>query len=169
MQAAGAGQRAGSRTASPPLQTAHHHPPPTLALLPQFFSLVMAPQLVCLPWAWAYAYQTALLAFWLRQHGAAGTLFVAALMAAYAAPLAALYHKEAAERTGWALHRLGHGPGGAAGPGSARAGAPAGADAAGDIDAARLARRLRACVDADLFAPMDLLLPAAIGACRACL
>lgn len=91
---------------------------------------------------------------WLHQHGAAGALVVAALLAAYAAPLACLYHKEAAQRTAWALRRLGHGPGGAH-------------DDAGI--AAPLARRLRARVDADPFAPLDMLLPAAIAVCRACL
>lgn len=114
----------------------------------------------------SYAYSTVLLALWLARHvrpaGACAAMTVA-LLAVYAAPLAALYRRELEERTAFAAHLL-------------TAGSPQGNGRATlvtegrEVTAGQLRiGRLRAYVDAELFAPASFLVPAAAAACCACL
>lgn len=113
----------------------------------------MSPLLVGLPFLFTYVYNSSLLVLWVHFHlcgAAAGGLMTAALLAAYCLPLAAMYHREAGERTAYAMRLLEQ------------------ADSSGiAVDVARQAQRVRARVDADLLAPLDLLLLAAVGACCA--
>ena len=131
----------------------------------------MAPLVACQPLVHSYAYSTALLALWLGRHmrHASGWL-LAALLALYAGPLVALFHKEVQERCAFVARRAaerqgggadaqqdtaaGHGP-----PGSPRAGAPSGLDVA----------KLRARIDGEPWGPAEFLLPAVLGACSASL
>lgn len=76
----------------------------------------------------------------------------AALLAAYTLPLAAMYLREAGERTAFAVRLLEQAGAGSSGSGRG-------------VDAAQQARRVRARIDADPLAPLDLLLLSAVGAC----
>lgn len=84
--------------------------------------------------------------------------------AAYAAPLVALYRRELEDRSAFLRRRLQQQ---AASNGCGRQGGQSEEAVAAAIEG-RL-RRVRAWVDADPWAPADLLLPALLGLCTACL
>lgn len=109
-----------------------------------------APTLLsCQLWAWCHAYSTTHLALWLlcarRNYEAVPSAVpwavVAALLLAYGVPLALTYYRELSQRTNFAAS---HAP---------------------TLDQ----RWMRAWVDADFLAPIDMLLPAGVLVCWACL
>ena len=120
----------------------------------QLCQLVVSPLLSCLPFSWSYAYSSGLLALWMwRAVGgpAAGFAIKLALVTAYAVPLVALHRQEVQERTAFAVRHLQQG----------------GATESGRTVTTVDVRRLQAWVAADPFAPLDLLLMAALGSCCA--
>ena len=111
----------------------------------QAYQLTLRTLLSCQLFIWTYAYNSYLLALWFLSKqlscypaGTVGSwMLLGALLGIYTIPLILLYHNEASRRTVFAVRHV------------------EGADA----------RRVRARVTADPFAPMDLLLPAAILIC----